>query len=88
MSDNIYYTQLGNQIKELPSQEEIGEKPYDDESAPTPLFPVNDNQNQLEKPDDDIQIQYEDPPYIMTNNAELKINYKDQDNYSSCTDSC
>ena len=83
MTDNNYITQLENPINELPSREEIGGKPYDDESAPTPLFPVNNNQNQFEKPDDkandDIQIKYEIPPITMTDNYRDEKKYKDKD---------
>ena len=36
LADNNYNPQLDNPINDLPSQEEIGEKPYyDNESAPT-----------------------------------------------------
>ena len=80
MTDNNYITQLENPINELPSREEIVGKPYDDESAPTPLFPVNNNQNQFEKPDDkandDIQIKYEIPPITMTDNYRDEKNMK------------
>ena len=60
MTDNDNNRQSENLINDLPSQEEIGDKPYyDDESAPTAQFPVNNNQDQIEKPNGDIQIQYE-----------------------------
>ena len=79
--------QLGNPINELPSQEEIGGKPFDDQSAPAPLFPVNNSQNQFEKSNDDIQIQNENSAFTMTDNYQFK-KYKDQDNSSNCRKLC
>ena len=89
MTDNDNNRQSENLINDLPSQEEIGDKPYyDDESAPTVQFPINNNQDQIEKPNGDIQIQYEEPPFTATDNDQYQNNYIDEDYSPSCRKNC
>ena len=70
---------MENPINDLPSQEEIGEKPYyDDESAPTAQLLFNNNQNQNEKPNDDIQdnMKIHHLQWLMTINFKITIQTK------------
>ena len=78
MTDNDYNPQIDNPINDLPSQEEIGEKPYyDNDSAPTALYPANVTPTQVEKSNDDNQIQYNDPQ-LSTNDDNL-FEHKNKD---------
>ena len=89
MADNNYNPQLDSPINDLPSQEEIGEKPYyDNDSAPTALNPVDNTQTQLEKPNDDIQIQNKDPQFSTTDDDMFQHENKDIKYSPNCKRQC